>query len=330
MGLTLLDGLKEIPVSFFNEKSGRVDLPDKYLHPGFIAVLAAFCKKMGIKKSKFTTATSVQYNYLDAMKLYETLWGIDNYSYDRKNNGIKYSCLTHLYNEDQVDSSTTSINSCIRKFVSDCNPYPKGITSLLHVVGELHDNVWSHGKASGFSLAQKIHNFDRSDFIIEFALADHGMGFLAELRRIGLDRSSGITSHKQAIEWCLERGNSSKSSDFYDGWEQSVPSDYIGDGSLSSILRVKTDDNNHQGLGLWHLIQLINDYNGELQIASGDTCLCFKDRKKKSYSLPVNWKGVAISCTLSLRELSKAPTVQESFSDVELTDIISQLQSGEN
>ncbi|MEM8208724.1 hypothetical protein Q4R65_14590 [Morganella morganii] len=332
MGLMLLDGLRDIPTVHYDSEYNSITLPNNYLSPGFIAVLAAFCKKNQISEREFYTVNDNQSGYLRAIEYYKAIWGNDGYAQIRVNQGKNYSGLTHLYDEDQVDSATTCINSCLRSFVSNCENEPHGLQELLFVVGELHDNVWSHGKASGFSLAQKNRNpFNLTDQVIEFALADHGLGFLSELTRSGLAAQLGITTHRDALNWCLQEGNSSKHADNYDGWEQSVPGDFSGQ-AFSSGVRIRDCDNNHQGLGLAHLIKLVKRYNGELQIASGDVCLVVSGDIRTYHSLPVDWKGVAISCRLSLEELAangNLESVEGETSD-ELSQIMSLLQSGDD
>ncbi|WP_265524619.1 hypothetical protein [Providencia rustigianii] len=330
MGLMLLDALRDIPTEYYDEEYNSITLPQDHLFPGFITVLAAFCKKNKISERDFDTAGPEQSGYLRAIEYYKTLWGIDNYGPIRVNQGKNYSGLAHLDNEEQVDSATTCINSCIRAFIQGCKTPPPGLQELLFVVGELHDNVWSHGKASGFSLAQKTKNpLNRNDYIIEFALADHGYGFLSELKRSKLTERFNIVSHRDALDWCLKEGNSSKHADLYDGWEQSVPRDFNGY-AFSSSVSVRDDDNNHQGLGLAHLIKLVEKYNGELQIASGDVCLVINGHERNYEDLPVDWKGVAISCRLSLEELSNNKNEMDvEADDDELSQIMTLLQSGD-
>ncbi|MDO9316599.1 MAG: hypothetical protein Q7V56_00160 [Gammaproteobacteria bacterium] len=71
----------------------------------------------------------------------------------------------------------------------------------MNVVGELHDNVWSHGKSTGFSMAQKFKVPYEEDYFIEFALADMGLGLRGEMIRAGKE----VSSHEAAIEWCLKK-----------------------------------------------------------------------------------------------------------------------------
>lgn len=93
------------------------------------------------------------------------------------------------------------------------------LRSLTNVVGELHDNVCSHGKTFGFSMAQVCKD------VAEFCIADLGGGFLKVLNRVHVP---GISSDHDAIKWCLCRNNTSTSYEQRDPWEQSLPPDFSG------------------------------------------------------------------------------------------------------
>jgi hypothetical protein len=189
---------------------------------------------------------------------------------------------------------------------------------LLHVVGELHDNVWSHGLDSGFSAAQRRTQNGRS--YLEFALADTGIGFLGELRSSGIARKHGIDDHAKAIEWCVKEGNSSKIIDDDDGWGQALPEDFVGSTPYGSSVRSRrlTNGNHHQGLGLAKLVDLATRYEGILYLASGDVALCFRDGTVSHRALPNFWKGVAMSLTLEEAKIlaSQAPALPAEIDDI--------------
>ncbi len=60
--------------------------------------------------------------------------------------------------------------------------------------------------------------------------------FLRELRRADIP---GIESHQDAIEWCIQEGNSSKHADLQDDWAQQVPGDYMGGNLFGAGVKVK-------------------------------------------------------------------------------------------
>ena len=109
-----------------------------------------------------------------AINLHGALWGEDQYQQERVNVGRNYSLVTALTNVEAVDVATGSINSCVRQLTfpdRDPRDCPKGLTDLTHVIGELHDNVWSHGKSTGFSFAQRsaVPHTQKKEHYLEFS-----------------------------------------------------------------------------------------------------------------------------------------------------------------
>lgn len=300
MRLDLLEGMRWIP-EFHNFDTNSFDHPNAEFAPGYLVVMAAHINRHKIEESK----CSVPHNdYLKAIAWHKALWGQDRYRKDRRNCGHNYSLMTPLKTPDAVDEATTVISSCIRSLAcGQSDERPEGISALTQVVGELHDNVWSHGFSSGFSFAQKwsVPCSAPQDHYLEFALADHGKGFLNELKSAGIPN---IYSHEDAIKWCIQEGNSSKHADLQDDWGQSLPEGHTGSNVFGRSVAVKEKENNHQGLGLFHLIKLIKSYNGELLLATGDVCLQMRDNRETYTRLPRSWQGVAISCRFRVSELS--------------------------
>lgn len=320
MGLGLKDGIQEI-ARLHNRGENKIHLPDAHRHPGYIAVLAAYINHHGIQERDCGFPVG---DYFKAIGLPMALWGEDRYEQGRVNVGTNYSLVTALKNVEAVDAATLSINSCIRRLTfPERQVYPPGINALTHVVGELHDNVWSHGRATGFSFAQKwaVPGTQRQEHFLEFALADCGMGFLRELRRAGI---AGINTHRDAISWCIREGNSSKHADKIDNWAQQLPHDNMGGNMFGSgvPVAVKEKENNHQGLGLDHLMKLVNNYHGQLLLASGDVCLVAEGGDVGYETLQTEWPGVAVSCRFKLSDLA---IDGEEDTDQELMDIMQML-----
>ncbi len=208
--------------------------------------------------------------------------------------GINYSPLVCLSDEHATDSAS----SCVSKWIkssADANCNGQALSGLLHVVGELHDNVWSHGKSTGYSMAQKWPQGEIR--YLEFALADRGLGFKREMERVGKTPSS----HAEAIEWCIQEGNSTKHGDNESEWAQRAPEDIIGPTPYGPQTQVTFNQgNHHQGLGLHQLKELVKKYSGQLQICSGDCIYTLDELGQESYlgGIPY-WQGTAISCRLS-------------------------------
>lgn len=318
MGLGLKDGILHT-AAFHQKETNMLHLPNNHCHPGFITVLAAYVNHHKITEDDCTLPSP---DYMRAINLQGALWGEDQYQQERVNVGRNYSLVTALTNVEAVDIATSSINSCVRQLTfPDRGPteYPKGLTDLTHVIGELHDNVWSHGKSTGFSFAQRyaVPYTQKREHFLEFSLADCGFGFLRELRRAGIPN---IETHQNAIEWCIQEGHSSKHADLQDDWAQQLPQDFIGGNMFGNGVAVKEKDNNHQGLGLYHLMKLVKTYNGELQLATGNVCLEATGDEVSYTELRNEWQGVAISCRFKIHELAADKDNEEN--DPQLMEIL--------
>lgn len=304
---TLVEALDWLPQHYGNlAATDEHRVPDKYYSPGFIAAFAAYLVSKRVPRESIAFDNDQNEGYFSAVGLAQAVWGLDDYPFQRKNVGVNYSLLTALASQDQVDQATAQINSCLRAFASsgdqDYSRSP-AFKELTHVVGEMHDNVWSHGLNTGFSVAQRQKIARKSnENVIEFSLADCGMGFLAELVRARVARAHGIHTDKQALEWCLKEGNSSKLAKAEDEWAQALPDDFLGASPLGNVaIATGRNGNHHQGLGLAKLVELARSYGGVLNIASGDCLMMKRPGRSPSYRKLVQpWKGVAVS--LSIKE----------------------------
>lgn len=243
-----------------------LNLKDNKLHASSIAILAAFIKGNNIKRDQFICESNDVAKYLDTIGFYKEIWN-ETPSHRRINDGITYSPLVLLENYQKIDIATSTLNKCLTYMypMTDKNS-TSSLASLHEVVGELHDNIWSHGRNTGFSIAQKYGNYDP---IIEIAVADCGIGFLNELIN---SKIPDIDNDQKAIYWCIQKGNSSKKfkEQNEDGWAQSIPEDIIGNPfSDIGIKSLVNNPNHHEGLGLSKLIDLVIKHKGEIQIISG-------------------------------------------------------------
>ena len=305
---TLVEALDWLPKHYGHlEASTEHRVPDKYYSPGFIAAFAAYLTHKRVPRESVVFDNENHAGYFSAVGLAKAVWGVDDYQFERKNAGVNYAPLTSLASQDDVDMATAQINSCLRAYASagavDYSRSP-AFKELTHVVGEMHDNVWSHGLNTGFSVAQRQAIRRDTGHAIEFSLADCGMGFLEELKRSRIAGLKGINSDRDAVEWCIKEGNSSKLARLEDEWAQSVPEDYLGSNPFGNVAVTRTvNGNHHQGLGLAKLVELAKSYEGVLNIASGD-CLMMMRRGSAPAFRRLNqpWKGVAVS--LSIKESS--------------------------
>lgn len=251
----------------------------------------------------------------------------DTYSYNRTNQGANYSPLVILDGEDKVDGATRDIGGCIRTWFNGSN-LERFAAELCDVVGDLHDNVWSHAKSTGISMAQKWQSSQADSAVLEFALADGGMGFLRELIRSGITRREGIEDPADAIRWCIVRGNSSKLRE-EDPWVQRLPSDAMGN-PMGPIARIKDKENNHLGLGLAKLVDLVLKFKGTLWLASSNAILTIDGKGGTKYQhFPFQWQGVLLSCRFDVATVEQvvASHVGNAAPD-EIDALISSLISG--
>lgn len=200
--------------------------------------------------------------------------------------GLTYTPLTRLVSGHEVDACNAVINNLFYEQLGENGA--EFIRVLSKVVGEMHDNVASHSRGIGFSSAQRYERGDGD--VIQFAIVDSGVGMLRNVTAV----APAVTSDEQAIDWCLQRGHTTAASQG-DGWEQRLPEDSVVSPYPPTVGTV-TGDNHHQGLGLWHLQEIVRAAGGSFWVASGaGQCRYLAGADGPSYdSLQPFWQGVAI------------------------------------
>ena len=281
---------------FYHEENGTLHIPGNFSTPGFWVILAAYAKLKHIEKEHIFFENSKLKDYASAIGLSKTLWDSDDFQRNRKNEGQNYSSLECLDRPESTDKATSCINSCVRKMFSSVDVSDFFVAQMCDVIGDVHDNVWSHGMASGFSVAQRWSPRlnEEDDYLFEFALADAGIGLLGEINRCGLKVAN---NHREAIEWCIQEGNSTKKPHTEDDWAQTMPADLINN-PLRGIEKTNfSNGNHHQGLGLSKLLRLVEAAGGQLWLASGNCALQRTSNGQPSYmTLTSSWSGVALAC----------------------------------
>ncbi|MDR5758202.1 hypothetical protein [Caballeronia sp. LZ035] len=279
-------------------------------------MLAATGRHAGIRFEDLRFDYDQNQGYAQALRLPTALGAVDEYPYDRRNEGRNYSGLVLLKSAETTDQASERVNDCIRHIFA-----AKGLDQFVHdlaeVVGDLHDNVWSHGKSTGFSMAQTWRNTKRQDSNwFEFSLADCGMGFLRETQRAGI---AGIGSDAEAISWCIQKGNTSKKTKVVDDMMQSLPPDMMGN-PMGGFAAIKESDNHHMGLGLAKLMSLVEKYRGRLWLASGGSLL-YKPPVVPHVirAAPSHCQGVALAVRFDTRVIREI-LVQEATGSAQTTD----------
>lgn len=310
--LDLCDSIKRLD-NFICPDTGRFIVPKGFLRPGFWAVLAAYAARHGLTEEQVVFSEERHATYASLLGLSKSLWNNDLYTKNRTNSGIKYSPLGRIDSAEAVDSASSTINSCIGTFLGQLDVPRASISSFANVIGELHDNVWSHGQFTGFSCAQLWKDARSQSNYIEFAVADQGLGLLREIKRTG--KLPEIQSHEDAIKWCIQEGHSTKKLQD-DDWAQSMPCDMMFN-PLGSI-KIKTKENNHQGLGLHKLVETVNTFSGDLDLITGDSHLSIRENQMVYKKLQCQWDGVAINCKfrddrLRNHAAAQAPTAEIAY-----------------
>jgi hypothetical protein len=305
------------------DSDGGLRVTDQFATPGYWTTLAARAFESQLPRDRLSFPDATKEGYAKALALPRAIWGIDEYEQDRLREGERYSTLQHLDQREATDSATRSINQCLRQFIGEQFP-DRFVRQLCDVVGDLHDNVWSHGEGSGFSMAQRwnVPRSEGQDEYLEFALADVGRGFLRELRRVGMADIEGDTG---AIAWCIQEGHSSKRLRREDDWEQTLPEDADRMPMPGAGVRRDTGGNHHMGLGLHKFIDLARRAHGRLWLATGSSMLeIAPDGSRRYHDLDVPWQGVALACCFKSSRIAGAASEQ---TDETLGEIIQGLTS---
>jgi hypothetical protein len=297
MGLRELLG-RQVPTTSVG-RDGFFDVEDSFCTPGFWSAYAARALQRGVHTGELGLSGKLK-GYAHAIGIERALGEADSFPHDRRRAGQTYSPLVLLDTPELTEKATGEINGCIRGLFPE-QEYAAFVASICELVGDLLDNVWSHGKSTGFSMAQRWGK-DREGFFFEFAVADCGLGFLRELRRVGIP---GIDGHRDAVAWCIQKGNSTKKK-AVNAWAQRLPLDVMGNPMPGLGMIVETD-NHHLGLGLAKLVEATERFSGRLWLASGDALLNIHPRRGRTYeTIGIEWQGVAAACRFHSSQVRQA------------------------
>ncbi len=274
-------------------RSDGLRVPVGWLSPVIVAVLAAEAasgKQRGHPLQERLVFQAEQKGYAANCGLQAVLEGQYTPPSLTGLQGLTYTRLTRLASPHEVDACNAVINNLFYEQLGENGG--EFIRVLSKVVGEMHDNVASHSRGVGFSIAQRYER--RGGEVVQFAIVDSGVGMLRNVASVAPD----VTSDERAIAWCLERGNTTAASTG-DGWEQRLPEDSLFSPYPPTVCTV-TGDNHHQGLGLWHLQEIVRAAAGSFWVASGaGQCRYLAGADEPSYdSLEPLWQGVAIEVEL--------------------------------
>jgi len=297
-------------------RDGFFDMPNSHASPGFWTTYTARARQRHLSLDDLAIRGDAL-EYAKAIAVEHALGLVDTYPYSRKRAGANYSPLVLLESREQTDGAASEINRCIRRLFGEPQ-HEEFVSTICELVGDLLDNVWAHGKATGFSMAQKWRD-PPDGFLFEFAVADCGLGFLRELQRVGI---SDIPDDGAAIEWCIQPGNSTKKREVEDPWEQRLPPDMMGN-PMGRHARVVETDNHHMGLGLAKLISAVERFHGWCWLASGSAMLYISPDGQRTYETThIPWQGVAIACRF---DSNRVAGIQPQYAQDEFETILGTL-----
>ncbi len=288
---SLIESIERLDV--YNSKfSNKIEIPSGHYNPAFWIHL--LCLKESTNKEIVLCS--------DALKSFANTIGFTqianpekSYPINRSNRDRTYTLIQRIDKDvDNVDKANSGIMSCLRESASSRNLFNSRIETfnIAKTIGELHDNVKSHSLSTGFSMAQYVKNN------FEFSISDTGIGFLNELK----SKRINVSNDKEAIEWCLQKGNSTKKID--EEFSQSLPGDIIFNPMPGVKSHIRNDGNYHQGLGLYILKEFAKLNSGTLEIVSGDSCyLMDSNGIEKFNTLNRKINGVSITIRLNLSKV---------------------------
>jgi hypothetical protein len=264
----------------------------RFLTPEVSVTLAAF-SVMNREIGRFIEFSPDACSYANTNGLSDLLQGTYRTPSGSGAQGSRYSALTRITYHHEVEQCNGVIADLI---FNQLNRLPKAVLGqIVRVVGELHDNVASHSDGVGFSCAQVYSRRDGSREI-RIAVADNGVGIRRNVNKI----VPGV-SDPAALEWAIQRGNTSARSEIQ-SWEQRIPEDCVIS-PFPEASSVRVSDDNHMGEGLWQLSEIVRTMSGGLQLASGHAILKQNHASVISAATPYSWQGVVICYTLKLQDL---------------------------
>jgi hypothetical protein len=223
--------------------------------------------------------------------------------------GFTYCPIQSLSVHAEVDNCNKVLSGLLQTQLSGCTNQ-KLVRATCAVIGEIHDNVASHARGPGFSAAQVYKGKEKQ---IQIAVADIGQGIRNSLGPVWKEKTD-----KEALEWCLIRGNTRT---------KLLPQDedLLGPQKLDCLsfhnpypehTNVRYDDNHHMGEGLYRLVELIRETGGKTWIWSGNASM-LNDKGTTTWIDPgISWSGTIVAIEIPIVAFESSP-VAESVSSFE-------------
>ena len=265
-----------------------------FLTPAAAAVIACACHRA--TKPKVHYVNELVRKYSDYAQLSYVLNGC--YA-NPKQASYQKTCsrLCQIKDQTDIDVATSSIRALLRTHLDHKF---RVIQDIIKVVGELHDNIFSHAEGLGYSMAQIYKgNTPR----VEFAVVDAGIGLKRSVRAV-----KAVKTDQEAVALCIGKGFSTKK--LSSSWAQKIDRDVPN--PFSDNVPTRRSSDNHQGLGLYLLTELIEKLEGRLWICTGHASLVQNAGKRYYTANRYVWRGTAIAVSVSLSPKRVVATVQSS------------------
>jgi hypothetical protein len=275
-----------------------------FIEPCLAVVLAA---RRILGEFGITSSSNCQ-SYAENVGLTTVLQGEEVSSPRGGKEGVTYSRLARHTTHNDVNHCNQIVADLLHEQLAG-EDNADFVHRLVKVVGELHDNVPSHARGAGYSCAQVYRKMDGPE--LQYAIADSGCGMLTNVSR----RAREISSHGEAINWCLQRGHTTASN--HDDWAQRLPEDSIVSPYPPSV-EVFSQDDHHVGEGLWQMMELVKVSTGSLIIWTGDALYSYNNGTESLDSTAVSWQGLAIELKLPVLQFRSATSASDESAVEEL------------
>lgn len=176
-----------------------------------------------------------------------------------------YSPIENINSRGEIEKVANHLVSIMMNNFSDYSIEDKNDIRdyLYYLFTEMMNNVVDHAKSpvGGYAMAQYYPNRG----IIQFAIADRGVGFLKNIK-LKVD----AYSEEKAIKKALEKEFTASDNRLY-GHERNA------------------------GVGLYAMKEILKHTGGTFAIISNDTIYKFKNENEEIIKLPTPYKGVVVS-----------------------------------
>lgn len=175
-----------------------------------------------------------------------------------------YSPIEKIHTRNGLEKISTHLtNKMMQNFSNLDTSDAKDLQQYLqYLFLELMNNVADHSQSIGHVMAQYYPTNKK----VQFSIADRGVGFLKNIQL----KYNGIETEEQAILKALEKGVTATPEKMY-GQEKNA------------------------GYGLYAMVEILKQTNGEFVIISNDTMIRYRDNTTKVYKLEDQWKGVVVA-----------------------------------